>query len=99
MDEDAAAVKTRTLKSTSATSTKGSITRMASRRKRPVSATELLADAGIDLAQVMGDLDQQSAVNASRVVKLHDRIAAGEYAIDTVRVAGKLLRFEKSLDE
>lgn len=72
---------------------------MASRRKRPVSATELLADEGIDLAQVLGELEQQSIVNASRVVKLHDRIGAGEYAIDSPRVARKLLRLEKSLDK
>lgn len=71
---------------------------MASRRKRDATAAELLAAEGIDLADVVQELEQLSPVNASRVVKLHDRIGANEYALDSRRIAGKLLKFEKSLE-
>lgn len=46
----------------------------------------------------MQELQQLSPINASRVVKLHDRIGAGEYVLDANRIAAKLLDFENSLD-
>ncbi len=81
-----------------ATLSKGTITHMTSKRKPVASATELLAAEGVDLPQVMQDLQQLSPINASRVVKLHDRIGAGEYVLDANRIAAKLLDFENSLD-
>lgn len=90
-------MKTKNSKSSSTARTTGSITPMASRRKRSASAAELLAAEGIDLAAVVHELEQLSPVNASRVVKLHDRIGAREYPLDSRRIASKLLQFEKSL--
>lgn len=72
---------------------------MASRRKPDASAAELLAAEGINVADVIHELQQLSPVNASRVVKLHDRIEAGEYKLDSKRIAEKLMKFEKSLEK
>lgn len=77
----------------------GSITRLSSKRKRAASPAERLAAEGIDMAHLLTELEQLSEVNASRVVKLHDQIAAGEYTIDSRRVAQKMIDFEASLDD
>lgn len=77
---------------------KGTITHMTAKRKPSASAAALLAAEGIDLPHVMQELQQLSPINASRVVKLHDRIGAGEYVLDANRIAAKLLDFENSLD-
>lgn len=78
---------------------KGTITRMTAKRRQPVSAASRLEAEGIDLPQVMHELEQLSEVNASRVVKLHERIATGEYELDSARIAAKLLAFEKALHD
>jgi len=75
----------------------GTITRLPSKRARTVSPVERCKAEGIDLPQVMSELEQTSAVNASRVVKLHDRIAAGEYSINAARLSQQILDFESRL--
>lgn len=92
-------VKAKTSKTSTSTPSKATITRMASRRKPDASAAELLAAEGINVADVIHELQQLSPVNASRVVKLHDRIEAGEYKLDSKRIAEKLMKFEKSLEK
>lgn len=92
-------MKTPGSRSGSSSPPRGTITRIAAKRKPPASPAEKLAAAGIDLPQLLTELQQLSPVNASRVVKLHDRIDTGEYEIDTRRVAQKLLDLEKSLDD
>ncbi len=72
---------------------------MAARKKPDATAGELLAAEGIELKSVMQELQQLSAVNASRVVKLHNRIEGGEYKLDSSRIAEKLLNFENSLEK
>ena len=92
-------VKAKTSRTSTSTQRKASITRMASRRKPDATPDELLAAEGIDLKSVMQELQQQSDVNASRVVKLHTRIEGGDYEIDSNVIAEKLLKLETSLDK
>lgn len=92
-------VKAKTSKPNASTPRKATITRMASRRKPSATPDELLAAEGIDLKSVIQELQQQSEVNASKVVKLHTRIEGGEYKIDSKGIAEKLLKLETSLDK
>jgi len=92
-------VNTSTSKSSKPKANTGSITRLSSKRKRSASPAERLATEGVDMPHLLTELEQLSEVNASRVVKLHDRIAAGEYIIDSRRVAQKMIDFEASLDD
>ena len=78
---------------------KGNITRIAAKPIPAPSATQTLAAEGIDVPQLLDELQQLSPVNASRVVKLHDQIAAGEYKVNARRVAAKLMQLERSLDD
>lgn len=81
------------------TNRSGRIVRLVSKRKRPATNAEQWQAAGLDLAQTVQELEQLVTVDATRVVKLHQRISAGEYVIDGERVAGKLLDFESSLPD
>lgn len=45
-----------------------------------------------------GRIGRQPDMDIARVVRLHGRIAAGEYAIDARRTAEGLIRLESALD-
>lgn len=57
----------------------------------------MLRDGNVDLAELKEKIDQLPDINAARVVKLHDRITAGEYEIDIPALVDKMLNFERSL--
>lgn len=78
---------------------KGIIVRLASRTAKRPDAAALWQAEGLDLARTTRDLGQLAEVNATRVVKLHHRISAGEYPIDASRIASKLVDFEFRLDD
>ncbi len=52
----------------------------------------------VDLEELKLAMQQLPDVNASRLVNLHERIEAGEYSIDSDRLAAKLIDLESSLD-
>ena len=71
--------------------------RLAAKQQPPVDVAALWQAEGLDLEGVTRELAQLPELNATRVVKLHQRLSAGEYAVDSHRVARKLLEFESEL--
>ena len=59
----------------------------------PLSAGELQALRQC-LQELLDESGELSAINASRVVDLHHRIVAGDYGINTSRIAEKLAQLE-----
>ncbi len=51
-----------------------------------------------ELAAIMARIDRRSDVDAARLVRLRDLIAAGEYEVDARRTAEGLIRLESALD-
>ena len=49
------------------------------------------------LASLKESIEQLPAIDATRVVRLHHRIIAGDYEIDSGRLAEKLLSLESLL--
>jgi flagellar biosynthesis anti-sigma factor FlgM len=52
----------------------------------------------VDIEELEANIKQSPDINASRVVNLHHRIEAGEYEIDSTRLAEKMIAFESELD-
>lgn len=51
-----------------------------------------------DLRALETTIKQLPDIDAARVVELHNRIMAAEYAIDSDRIAAKLIYLESSID-
>lgn len=51
----------------------------------------------VDLSALEAAIAQLPEIDAARVVDLHNRIIAGEYKIESDRLAGKLIDLESSL--
>jgi len=60
--------------------------------------TVALSTQAIDISALEARIQQLPDIDAARVVELHNRIMAGEYEIDSERLAGKILDLESSLE-
>ncbi len=76
---------------------KGKIVRLAAKPQPPMDVAALWQAEGLDLEGVTQELAHLPELNATRVVKLHQRLSAGEYVLHSQRVARKLLEFESEL--
>jgi len=57
-----------------------------------------LADLAIDMAELENTIKELPCIDAARVVDIHNRITAGEYEVDSKRLAAKLIDMESSID-
>lgn len=64
----------------------------------PSKDTVALSTQAIDISALESRIQQLPDIDAARVVELHNRIMAGEYEIDSERLAGKILDLESSFD-
>lgn len=62
------------------------------------SATVALSSQAIDMSALENRIKQLPDLDAARVVELHNRIVAGEYKINPVSIAEKMLSLESSID-
>lgn len=79
----------------------GVVTPLNNHRRRSLQSSKqqqsLPAPDPATLKRLRESIDQLPEINATRVVQLHQRIMAGEYQVDTDRVAEKLLNLESLL--
>lgn len=52
----------------------------------------------IDMGKLEAEIHESPTINASKIVDIHRRIIAGEYKIDTKRLAEKVIELESILD-
>ncbi len=64
----------------------------------PSKDTVAFSNQAIDMNVLESRIKQLPDIDAARVVELHNRIMAGEYEIDSERLAGKILDLESSID-
>ena len=62
------------------------------------SDTVALSNQAVDMNALEQRIKQLPDVDTARVVELHNRIMAGDYEVDSERLAGKLLDLETGLD-
>lgn len=74
------------------------VTPMHGRTKRQSALENDLLLLKEQLQQIEEQLENLSEVNASKVVDLHNRIAAGEYEFDPERIARKLMELESEIN-
>ena len=60
--------------------------------------TGALSNQSVDMHALEQRIKQLPEVDTARVVELHSRIMAGEYAVDSERLAGKLLDLESGFE-
>ena len=60
--------------------------------------TVALSNQAVDMNALEQRIKQLPDVDTARVVELHNRIMAGDYEVDSERLAGKLLDLETGLD-
>ena len=60
--------------------------------------TGALINQSVDMNALEQRIKQLPEVDTARVVELHSRIMAGEYAVDSERLAGKLLDLESGFE-
>lgn len=51
----------------------------------------------VEIEKLKGLLDQMPEIDTAKIVDLHNRIASGEYKIDSKTLAEKLRKFESEL--
>lgn len=60
--------------------------------------TVALSNQAVDMNALEQHIKQLPEVDTARVVELHNRIMAGEYEVDSERLAGKLLDLESGFE-
>tara|TARA_A200000113_G_scaffold111128_1_gene99795 strand:+ start:174 stop:500 length:327 start_codon:yes stop_codon:yes gene_type:complete len=60
--------------------------------------TKAFSNQSVDINALEQRIKQLPEVDTARVVELHSRIMAGEYAVDSERLAGKLLDLESGFE-
>ena len=60
--------------------------------------SDILRALGVDLFALENRMQQLPDIDTAKIVGLHNRIAAGEYAIKLKRLADKLLILESDLE-
>ena len=60
--------------------------------------TVALSNQAVDLNALEQRIKQLPDVDTARVVELHSRIMAGDYEVDSERLAGKILDLESDFD-
>ncbi len=62
------------------------------------SDTLALSSQSIDMTALESRIKQLPDMDTAKVVELHNRILAGEYEIDSERLAGKIMDLESAID-
>ncbi|MEX0963315.1 MAG: flagellar biosynthesis anti-sigma factor FlgM [Pseudohongiellaceae bacterium] len=71
------------------------VTQLSAKRNKALVANE----PEIDLEQLRAVIDELPTLNATKLVALHRRIVNGDYAIDSTRLAEKMIELEATLDQ
>jgi negative regulator of flagellin synthesis FlgM len=71
---------------------------VANSQTAPTRDTVALSTEAVDINALESRIKQLPDIDTARVVELHNRIMAGEYEIDSERLAGKILDLESTLD-
>ena len=71
---------------------------VANAQTAPTRDTVALSTEAVDINALESRIKQLPDIDAARVVELHNRIMAGEYEIDSERLASKIVDLESLLD-
>ena len=59
---------------------------------------KLAQEVGVDSTKLESEINQVPEINASRMVSLYGRLAAGSYRINLKKTSNRLLSLERELD-
>lgn len=84
----------------------GALSALASGKQAPITPAKRnhgesvqLSSQAVDLSTLEQAAQQAPDFNASKVMSLHNRIAAGNYPIDSGSIAAKMLAFDDLIDD